>query len=705
MFAQKSARPWLHLSVCGAVAWAMVSALHCSPAEARFDDGGWMSRDLVVGVYDDGGVEVHTVYATTREDGDPNTPESNDPVTLWAFCPPHDETAPATPVEERCRHVLTKDGATCEALNQCDAPCKWKASVPMTGSGKDSFAPPAVNPFGDRIYVLASKGDTGKIFAYDNCGDLKWEYDAPLDGSIDTAKNGFYAKPVVYQPGEMDLPVLFAINVGNNGKSYLHAIEDHGDHWEPWGAPVDWVEGNPWNSDAEYPLQVPLVNVLFGPLLDTECEDCSTLRIYLAADDTSAGIWAYDADPSAQGPSLAWCTTGTQHGTCHFSPFVTGEAMRLGGVIVRQVKIGVGLYTDMLITSSHDDIMGFYLDDNHGGVVGELSDQQPIQQFHRSVPTLSVNEREPEHVLATSTDPVQPVVYLTSRNGTQQLWRVDPEASSDRYQNVYPHASDPGLGNSSYSWAVPDPRTGHVFWGGAKTEGIHRVNRRIYQHPDFVDEKPATEEWFDYLPPNAWRTAPAFSYGGEWLHIGSAEGRFYNMDPDGPRGRVLSCFDTKAGEGSECTGLSTPDNKPCCTHMLARHQVGGDLVCWKPDPMDTTVTTACDHSLEVLSPSLVNGSIDYSTLPQNGSVLVWVNYKDDASGLPAAAAVTEIVNETSGAYLTPVAGFFGGYVITVPLPADPVNPANTPRTHELRFAAFDNFGNELSTRIRITNAP
>lgn len=757
---------------CVLLAVAVVAM--ASISEARLDHGGWMSRELAVGAFDDSGTTVETVYATTLEDGVSGNPPSDDAMTLWAFCPPYKDTGhPAEGcLSETSCPVLSPEKA---AERACAHPCKWRArlaedpdALPLAnnladGSGPDSFAPPAVNTDGDRIYVVTDEGSSdGRIFSFDNCGDQRWWFDPPDDSSgNDSNKGGFYARPVVHDTGSGE-PVVIAVNFGASNKAHLHAVQDvpgvnplNGPATE-WLSPGKLAETPPVQQ-TNYPYQIPLSKVRYGPILDTECEATASWsacseempRVYLASENTGKGMLAYDIHPDdpdcapagasntdGYGPCLIWCSapndvTDLPKGvvvTCNGGP---PDAYRLGGTIVRDVKLRDGppaVFGDILVSHLADGMVAHHLDECLGcspawglGKVDWALSSLFINDTHRSIPTLSVNEREPLHVLAVGSDPEQSMIYSTTRTGAalNQLYVMRPGPASAvpgvpalHLGAFYPKFGDPGVGTSSYSWAVPNPTTGHLFYGGATDSGIHRVNRNTVDNPLITDELEAVAEWFDYIPPNAWRTAPAYSGAGKWLHIGSAEARFYNLNPDGRKGQALACFDARDGTGSACLpGKGLGIGVACCDdihganndylHLDANADDDleiEDLPCREDE---NTYFDCSAYSVFFAHPVSFGSasSIDFATVNAAGG---WNSSTQTVDTLvvllnnPNNIGVTgEVANETTGQYRTMTVSL--GWASAIPLKEGVDN--------ELRYALFDEFGNETSRRLTITNVP
>lgn len=718
---------------------------------SRLDDGGAMSRQLAVGKFCDGGTGeacdngtfIETVYATTQEDGDPGNTQKDDPLTLWAFCPPGegDVIADVHPAEVCAM-------AACETYDPadppddfCSPPCKWRAPVVIdpnvaapaldVGSGKVSFAPPAVTSDGTRIFAASENGDDSRIYAFDNCGNQDWSFNPPvLPGNIKTNKNGFYAGLTVFEPS-VGQPIVFAVNYGANNKAFLHAIEDVS-------------SGNPTSEWTNYPMELPFSKVRYTPVLDTRCQDCEDYpRVYIASQNTGKvlmGINVHPDDPACggtgTGPCVAWCSgPGSVPGkTCEAG---VPDGYRLGGVIVPHVQLrDTGSptdYGDVLVSQLVDGVVAHHLDAcptcSPSWKIGELDwavGGLTIDQTHRSMPVLSVNEREPDHILGSDpTDPVaEPVVYVTTRNGaaTRQLTQFNPAVASTAptaaappaHRKLYPKSGDPGVGTSSYAWAVPNPTTGMIYWGGATDSGIHRVNRRIQlnvPNPIFSHELEATAEWFDYIPPNAWRTSPAFSGDGRWMHIGSAEAVFFNIDPDGRKGRALSCFDTRTGQGSPCLKIRPVEGglAPCCTAMTtgvhedSMHIDEGsdatldyhELPCRKSpleyedcSTYDTFFVYPLISSAEVLFSAVQN--IAWNPVTQRFETLMVL------AGHPIGGVAGEVMNETTGQYraMTPdVISWFA---------AIPLKPGVD---NSLRYAMFDKYGNETVRRLIVTGVP
>ena len=723
-------------------------------ASSRLDNGGEMSRELAVGRYChngsgtdcSGGTVYETIYATSQEDGEVGT--SDDALTLWAFCPPSDSGGgdPA----EGCDVVPTGSDpsdvcATPPPERACDPPCIWHSEIEwstgvVTDSGKESFAPPATNKAGDRIYVASDEGNSGRIYAFDNCGEQVWAFDP---GSNNT-KKGFYAPPVVHEPTTGN-PIVFAISYGTSNQAHLHAIEDTG---------TGYRSGSQWG--AGYPKAVKLSRVRYKPVLDTTCKEkfaklpdspetwneCSPdePRIYLASDNTGKGILAYDVNPTdpdcvsrgGSGPCLIWCSGGgnVEGVDCQTG---AGDAYRLGGVIVEDVHLrtdssGNPIYGSILVSQLADGVVGTHLDECTDPECNWKPGQQDwglsslfITQTHRSMPTLSVNGRDPDHIVAALSSSVahdQPSVNITSRGGSalEQVSRIVPRDvgatsgnASGAWSQLYPKAGDPGVGTSSYSWVVPNPVTGHLFYGGATDSGIHRVNPRTVDRTEYgVYEQPATVEWFPYKPPNQWRTAPQFSGGGRWMHIGSAEARFYNINPDGRKGVALSCFDTFDSEGGPCTPGT---GIPCCDDMYDEDPQYVDTVQAELDCRDETgAAFACtDYKIDVefngtlLPPD--DDVIDFATECPNtfcSSVVIILKMSLNSSTTlpntnPAEAVVGEIVNEHLES---------GSYSGWNPAPASQVAVALlAPGDNELRLALFDTYGNEVSRRITVEGVP
>ena len=512
--------------------WALLAT---TTAWGRLDQGGYMSRDLAVGVRHPVGEDpITTIYATTQE----NPGVNGEQMILWAFC-----------VDAQCDGVPL--GEIHNTPGVCEKPCKWRVDLPGSYDS-DSFGPPSVSEDGSRVFVGSKNG---KFYAYDYDGSNAWTgLPCPLDtGSApkdhyDTlcytgVEEDFYATPTVYEwnDGAGDRRLIFASDRGKNGKAHVHIITDLGfdEPGIPWskdrhaaltnGIANDhaWVSGT-----SAWPCRIPGSSNRFQPIVDDALgkpHENDKTRIYVAAEAASKGMYALSLETSkcpdnSQNEEFIWQMQRSKK---------ISLAFRLGGTILENVDLDPDPASEtrgrLLVANATGGVVGICLDDHDPADNATEDPASPYVQSgicdpgdclfvkrnnsgpgsgtektHRSRPTQSTNAREPRHVLG---DPGVPVVYLSGQGSN--LHRID-----------------------EYNWSIPS------YPGDAKPYYPTPENGTAYQYCTLNTEP-------DEMP---WQSFPVL------------------IDTDPPIGEITSADDKDAS--TPRVSYSSPDPNPWTGHIL-----------------------------------------------------------------------------------------------------------------------------------------
>ncbi len=666
---------------------AVVAALSVSSAEARFTWGGWLSRQFAV--VEEGGVE--TLYVVSREDGDPGNPQGDDMNALWAFCADGDCTGHSNVVTD------TSDPKYCER------PCKWM-HVTSSLQNEKMGAPIVVDesPGGHRVVFGTN---AGKVHAYDDAGAELWEYPADAGTVIDddTLKNGFYARVA-----ELD-DVIYAVSWGNSGndvQSHLHAMNI---------ADGTSVSGYPYKLSGHFQS---LFNII---------PDSGRDRLYVGFEKGNGA-----------GDKKFLAAVGLGSGDCTTPPCIVWRApFNDTGSSSGGARFGGVVHGDTLIANMNNGVAGIDLASSpasgtQDAVFAWSADPLFLKQTYRSVPFLSETGRAPSGV---SDD----TVYIGQRGGgpcggAGKVYRIDPVAGTVIDAGLdgtvddepfFPRCGGSKIPNVSFSSPVVSPRTGLIYLGGAKgNDPVYRIDPAYPQHNDDADATAnhfdySKKGWFDYGPPNGWRTDATFSDGGRMVHKGSAEGIVYGLDAEAGCGLVRWCLDTRTGQGGSCEdsadatgGCLTSGVVPCCdalkddgapTGLKCRRMAETCVSCW--DSSENLLTDGCEGNQAAFAlpfdkntgVAITGDTIDYADIEPthilNGEVVF-------SAGLDAGSAGThergEVLNVTTGDHFAFDYTNFFTAIVWVPLASG---------DNEIRAVVFGDHGNEYPVSIMITNAP
>lgn len=504
------------------------------PAFGLFDNGGKVSREAAVGdVERDVGDIEEMVYYTWQGVGSTNN------LRLYAFCADgvcQADTANYTPPS--CANPPTQPADL--LLTDCadNEPCKWRIEFTDSDSDENSFAPPVAYGSGsDRRVYVALKEDAGggRIYAFDPCGNYRWDYDPAAADST----GGFYSRPVVHpMPGGKSL--ILAVN-------WRKPLNLHVIHGEGYATPGSVLSTSfPYEFDVE-------ADAFFEPLLDTECPTLGDLpRVFVGV--TSGGSSKRKLYAIALGDEVSPSPT-------HTSRQDSKTNFKMGGTFATTSG-----GTRYLVAPLDEGQKAAAVQVDCSTSFPPVDDEQDedLKKVHRGRPIEADG-----------------VIYILQKeggpNGTGVLHRYQPELNVGSVftgnDSHWPtcHPGFPGSGKLAHSsWVSPivNSLTDHIYIGTNQNSGIHRVPEDPCAAGVSLDDT----LWFDHRPTEGWRSTAAFSDGGAMLHYASTQDLVYSLrtEPDGC-GVVEWCYQmsthaTDPGDGWRCTYNATGD-PPCCSDV------------------------------------------------------------------------------------------------------------------------------------------